>query len=72
MINGEVMNRCVGAVETSESSFTAPCQAAGAPEGGHFMPSHGPLTEGQLMKPDDRDSRERGRDGGDFTEGAVL
>lgn len=45
MINGKVMDRSAGAVETSQSSFAAPRQAAGGPEGGHFVPSHGPLME---------------------------
>lgn len=54
VINGKVMDRCAGAVETSQSIFTAPFQAAGGPEGGHFVPSHRPLMGGLgLMRPDD-------------------
>lgn len=47
MINGKVMDRCSGAVETSQSSFTVSQLLARQrePEGGHFVPSHGPLTE---------------------------
>lgn len=46
MINGEVMDRSAGAVETSHSSFTIlQLLAAGGPEGGHFVPSHRPLME---------------------------
>lgn len=48
MINGEVMDRSAGAVETSQKHFrcfTALQQAAEGPEASHFVPSHGPLME---------------------------
>lgn len=48
MINGEVMDRSAGVVETSQKHshcFTTLQQAAGGPEGSHFVPSHGPLME---------------------------
>lgn len=47
MINGEVMDRSAGAVETSQAVllFAAPCQAAGGPKGGHFVLSHRPVME---------------------------
>lgn len=46
VINSDVMDRCGAAVETSRSRSALPCQTAGGPEGGHFVPSCRPLTEG--------------------------
>ena len=48
VINGKLMDRSVGVVETSQGSFSAaaaPPKAAGGPAGGHFVPSHRPLME---------------------------
>lgn len=46
VINSDVMDRCGAAAETSWSSSALPCQTAGGPEGGHFVPSCRPLTGG--------------------------
>lgn len=39
------MCRGGGDITKQFHSFAAPRQAAGGPEGGHFVPRHGPLTE---------------------------
>lgn len=45
VINSDVMDRCGAAAETSRRSSALPCQTAGGPEGGHFVPSCRPLKE---------------------------